>query len=161
MTKLRPSPASSANLMTKMFSGDEALSGRQFFENVSASAYRAEEFRILSTRFSAAWQASSGPATWMPVHELYAVALMPPAPAASLVKTPALMYMLARSASTAPLVTRPLKPASHLTGSTARAASSSDSMNLNNESRETRARGVIAVSGAPMGLTVASGTPPK
>src|SRR6266567_3692661 len=103
MTKLRPRSVASANLMTKIFSFDVALSGEKFFWNVgklSPSAYAAEEFKRLSTRFTAAWQASSPPATVMPAQELYAVALITLVGVPSFVNTPALMYIFAKMAST-------------------------------------------------------------
>src|ERR1041384_1809052 len=81
----------------------------------------------------AAWHASGFPLTGMPAQELYVVALMPPTPALSLVKTPAFRYMLARMASAPLLVKRPLSPASRVGGSPeSRAAISSFSMKSNN-----------------------------
>src|SRR5436309_497657 len=103
---LNPRPSASAYLTTKMFSGDDPLSALKFCVNVSANWYT-PELMTLSARFFAAWQASSGPATVIPKHELYAVGLMAPAPGPSFLYTRALMYRLASSASTAPRVTRP------------------------------------------------------
>src|SRR6266852_563505 len=97
---------------------------------------------MLSTRATAALQAVNPPATVIPAHELYVVPLKPPP---SFVNTPALMYMLARMASAAPLVKRPLLDASRVLGRSVRAARSSDSMNLKTESRESRDRGWTAV----------------
>src|ERR1044071_7132484 len=59
---------------------------------------------------------ASPPVTVTPAHELYAVALMPVPPAPSLLNTPALMYMLARIASAAPCVSRPLSPVPQVAG---------------------------------------------
>src|SRR5439155_25297070 len=116
MTKLRPRPSAAMNLTTKTFSVDEALSARKLFANVSASWYT-PELMMLSARLTAAWQASRPPLTVTPAHELYPVALIPPAPAESFVNTPAFTYILARMASTAPLVMRPLLALFQLTGS--------------------------------------------
>src|SRR5437667_6578104 len=159
MTKLRPRAVGAANFTTKMFSFDGAVSGEQFFWNVgklSPSAYTAEAFKRLSTRFTAAWQASSPPATVMPAQELYAVALIGLVGVPSFVNTPALMYVFAKMASTTPRVIRPLLAASRVTGRSGRTASSSDSMNLNVESRVARGRalisGVVAI-GAPPNMS--------
>src|SRR2546427_9365185 len=98
------------NFTTKMFSGDLELSARKFWGNESASRYT-PEFRMRFAAARAAWHASTPPLTSTPEQELYAVALIPPAPAPSLVKTPAFTYMLARIASAPLLVKRPLSPA--------------------------------------------------
>src|SRR5206468_11456554 len=68
-----------------------------------------------------------------------------PEPAPSFLNTRALMYMLARSAFTAPFVTRPTFVPSnvvspHCFGRFGRIASSSDSMNRNVESRSEERR---------------------
>ncbi len=81
------------------------------------------------------------------------MALMPDV-ALSFLNTRALMYKFASSASTAPLVTRPRLPESHVSGRFGRMANSSDSMNRNVESRVARARAWSSV-------VVAIGTPPK
>src|SRR2546421_12238490 len=101
MMKLRPRPDTSANLTTKMFSGDVLLSDRKLCGNESASLY-VGSFRMRSAAAMAAWQAF-----WLPIdtgmHELFAVGLTP----VCLSNTPAFRYMLARMASIAPFVMRP------------------------------------------------------
>src|SRR6185503_20457140 len=104
---------------------------------------------IRSAAAMAAWQAFPAPIVTV-VHELYDVGLTPVA----LSNTPAFKYMLARIASTAPFVMRPLLAAGHVTRRRGRAAVSSAAMNRNTESRGAFARAAISV-------VVAIGTPPK
>src|ERR1044071_8028257 len=99
----------------------------------------------LSARSIAAWQASSPPLTVMPAHELYAVALIPPAPGPEPLNTRAFKYMFARRASTAPRVMRPPVVALDDNGKSDRTASTSDSMNLNVESRVCRGHSLSSV----------------